>query len=147
MLTKPSILCLILNLFHGTSFGDHYIYHGLPAKPGQFPYQASLRYKLKLNWCGGAILTKRWVVTADHCIRNKEPEEIKVAVGSIYINSGGIIHDTMQLISHPDDTNQFKKDIGLIKVMEDIVFNDLTQPIAISEENLYPGMSAISSGW
>lgn len=147
MAIKLLILCLILCYFGRISFGDNYIFRGSLAKPGQFPYQISLRGKELNHLCGGAILSKRWVVTAKHCITNSTPADMKVVVGSIFLYPGGITHDIMQLILHPDDTNVFKNDIGLVKVTQDIIFNNETQPIAISKEELYPGVQGIVSGW
>lgn len=66
MLIKLSIFCLILSNLIMSSFGDHYIHGGILAKPGQFPFQVSLRRRenLSKSFCAGAILNKRWIVTA-----------------------------------------------------------------------------------
>lgn len=43
---------------------------GTYAKEGQFPYQISLVRNLSSFPCGGSILTKRFVITAAHCVIN-----------------------------------------------------------------------------
>lgn len=41
-----------------------FIAGGKDAVPGQFPYLVSLRRADDLNFCGGAILNTRWILTA-----------------------------------------------------------------------------------
>lgn len=41
-----------------------FIAGGADAVPGQFPYLVSLRRADDLNFCGGAILNTRWILTA-----------------------------------------------------------------------------------
>lgn len=44
---------------------------GSTAEPGEAPYQVSLqlqRGSSRSHYCGGAIIDKRWVITAAHCV-------------------------------------------------------------------------------
>ena len=57
----------------------------------QYPWQVAIResYGAKTQFCGGSILTTRWVITAAHCtneIENKN--EIIITVGHTYSSYG-----------------------------------------------------------
>merc|ERR1719300_382698 len=55
----------------GVSVKEHgpksQIVGGQPAKPGQFPWQVSLRDSYDEHTCGGSIISERFVLTADYC--------------------------------------------------------------------------------
>lgn len=153
MLTQVSIICVIFVYYSKISSGTPYIYGGLAAKLGQFPYQVSLR-SIRFPYCGGAILNNRWVLTVRHCMDEK-PEHMSVVVGTIHLTSGGVVHDVLQLVPHPKDGDR-NNDIGLVKVKDEIVFNNNTQPVVIRKkpftEDLYPTLnifvnSTIIVGW
>ena len=58
------------------------IYHGNTA-PTPIPWQVQMEVNVLL-WsfnCGGTILDSKTVLTAAHCIYNKDPSEIRVSAG------------------------------------------------------------------
>lgn len=62
-LTLLVILGCIFHVKSGETVGG-FIAGGSDAVPGQFPYLVSLRRADDLNFCGGAILNTRWILTA-----------------------------------------------------------------------------------
>lgn len=55
------------------------IFHGQPARVGQFPYQASLvNAAILTHRCGGAIIGLRRVITAAHCVEFDDDDDYKV---------------------------------------------------------------------
>lgn len=73
---------------------------GRAAALGEFPYQVSLRTAANFHFCGGAIISDRWVITAAHCIINRAQTSVRVIVGSVLLNSGGVSHTSSRIIAH-----------------------------------------------
>ncbi|XP_076289169.1 chymotrypsin-2-like isoform X2 [Lasioglossum baleicum] len=121
---------------------------GTPAEDGQFPYQASLRYRSR-HFCGGSVLNKRWILTAAHCLSGLNGNGITVVLGTNKLDDGGDMYQSEKIISHPRYSSALiRNDIGLIRVSKDIVFGDKVMPIGLPNENFsktdYP---AALSGW
>lgn len=131
--------------------------HGLPASQiiggnnalnGFYPYQASLRnLQTNIHFCGGTIISKNYIITAGHCIKQRIPSNVLVALGSNYLDTPRAVYPAAAFIQHPN----YKKsvnDIGLIRVLQDIEFNELIQPIALPiVDRNYDGYSLLVTGW
>lgn len=127
---------------------------GDEAAPGQFPYIASLRLYLISwsQWCGGSIITNRFILTAGHCrLRKKIPlARFRVWVGAHKVEGDdGKAYDLERFIVH----EQFivngtrKNDIGLIKTNATIEFNAFVAPIQLHRGFIAGGYRAIASGY
>lgn len=68
---------------------------------GQVPSMASLRTLGNFHFCGGSILSNRWVLTTAQCTNGKVGANINVVVGTVTLNAGGIIHRSFNVTIHP----------------------------------------------
>lgn len=106
---------------------------GRDAEVAAYPYQASLRID-GFHKCGGSLANDRWVLTAAHClVKCSNPYDITVVLGTNDLVSGGVAFYTEEDVRvHPlyafDDR---QNDIGLIKIMGRVEFNDAVMPIKL----------------
>lgn len=137
-------------IFHyfGIPDSEFRIVGGSDARVGQFPYQVSLRaVSSGRHFCGGSILTDRFVITAAHCTINATPTSLYVAVGSISLQSG-VAYQASAVLNHEQfNANNIRNDLSLIKTETPMGFNEHVQPIRISEMYVSEEVQLIASGW
>lgn len=129
-----------------TEGANYLVFGGNKAERGQFPYMVSVQNVTYNHQCGGVILSSWWILTADHCIKKKTENDVKIALGSIYLKPPGMTHDVQQLVFH-EQNETYCNDVGLIKVTKEIVFNNDTQPIAITDDLQFESADATVIGW
>ncbi|KAL7307287.1 hypothetical protein TKK_0000482 [Trichogramma kaykai] len=106
----------------------------------EYPFQVSF-HNNSIHICGGSILNKRYILTAAHCIRLSKDEELlkpeltSVRVGSLSKNSGGKVYQVEEFKINPF-WGKFTMlpvygDIALIKLKEDIEYNEKVQPVIL----------------
>ncbi|XP_073838603.1 brachyurin-like [Musca autumnalis] len=134
------------------------ITNGELAKPGQFPYQVglSLVFGSSGAWCGGTLISDRWILTAAHCTDGADG--VTVYLGAIDIkddNEKGqqrIYTSKSNIVIHADwDPSTLSNDISLIKMPVAVEFNDRIQPAALPKMDghysTYEGDMVWASGW
>ncbi|EZA57792.1 hypothetical protein DMN91_002785 [Ooceraea biroi] len=111
----------------------------------------------RIAQCGGTVISKRWVLTAGHCVATRFPLRFFVVFGIVdktgigySVNRGpGLAMMTTRAFVHP---NYFysKNDIGLLRMPRDIPFSGKIQPIHLAgprESRVLADTTACVVGW
>lgn len=100
---------------------------GQDARMEDFPHHADLL--IKGEHCGGTILDKRTILTASHCLKDLEPRQVVLRVGSSH-KHGGSLYSVASFIRHPKyETESKDYDIAVLKLAKDVAFSSTVKPI------------------
>uniref|UniRef100_A0A2A4JK14 Peptidase S1 domain-containing protein n=1 Tax=Heliothis virescens TaxID=7102 RepID=A0A2A4JK14_HELVI len=85
-----------------------------PEEYGKF--HASIQNLTRHHVCGGAVVSKFYVVTVAHCVHNAKPPHMKIITGTNDLEAGGKQYNVESIIVY-DDYNATSKehDIALLK--------------------------------
>ncbi|KAH8322437.1 hypothetical protein KR067_004862, partial [Drosophila pandora] len=94
------------------------------------PYQCALHYQ-KSFICGCVIISKRWVLTAQHCKIGK-PGSYTVRAGSTQQRRGGEVRQVQKIVSHGGYSERtMKNDLVMMKLKQPLKFRKGVQPVKL----------------
>lgn len=152
MLKLIIVLSCLATVFCVPSDRNGRIVGGNTARPGQFPYQASLRNReTGIHFCGAFIINERWVGSSFRCTFFRQPaENILVAVGSVTLSAPRYIHQAIKIVGHPEYRAEgfgtYENDISLVQIKDSFTFSDDVRPVPISSSNVQAGTNAYLAG-
>ncbi|CAF4764222.1 unnamed protein product [Pieris macdunnoughi] len=122
---------------------------GKDAPEGLVPHQVALKTKNNWTFCGAAVISDRWILTAAHCVEGRQPSEFTVVVGTLSRTKGGTTYEISKVITHKEykKPDRFKNDIAVISTKKAIEFNKNVQPLPLPKKDITAGLSCILSGW
>ncbi|KAK7080485.1 Transmembrane protease serine 6 [Halocaridina rubra] len=126
---------------------------GQPANVGEFPYLVSIQdisLGTDRHFCGGAIYSDSYILTAAHCLIDISPANIKVVAGE---HDRGVSEGNEQItyvtemISHPNfNVDTYLNDIALLKLTQKLRFNNYVKSILLPDETV-TSPSCVMAGW
>ncbi|KAF2366299.1 Serine proteases trypsin domain [Trinorchestia longiramus] len=120
---------------------------GFESPRGKWPWMAAIFLhgpKKTEFWCGASLVSAKFVLTAAHCTKDPNgktfnPQQFTVRLGDHNIFSHNDDHlsdpSTLRVANikpHPDfKARGFYNDVALIKLADEVLFNDYTAPICL----------------
>jgi len=107
-------------------------------------------------WCGGSLISDQWVLTASHCVQNKNAADLQVLLGEHHLyqttESDSIAADISEIIMHGSyDSVTTDYDFALLKLKTAVDFtqHDHIRPICLPENDskTYADYIATITGW
>lgn len=143
----PLLICLFSAIRESQSLLEERVVNGNTIGIRQAPWQVSILVNSSHN-CGGSILSNRFILTAAHCIENWLPVNLTVRAGSSYWKSGGQLLEVESFLVHEKwDDMRVINDIGVILLVQPLIFGIGVQPIKLAQEGPKAGDAAFVSGW
>lgn len=119
---------------------------GVSTKIESAPWQISLQYKGK-HICGGSIYNEEIVITAAHCVKKIQAEQLQIRAGSEKHNEGGIVLPVDRIIQHESYAKSNINDIAIIHLAGSLSFSSKIKPIALATETPKAKKIATVTGW
>lgn len=131
---------------------------GTKAPEGAWPWQVSVGTAATSNgyyahFCGGSLVSPKWVVTAAHCVQDRllmtPADELKVLTGTINLSSGGERVGVRRVIVHPAyDEFTSDNDIALLELSAPVSATAVAPLSAADEPYLAAAGKAVwVTGW
>ncbi|EDV46403.1 serine protease SP24D [Drosophila erecta] len=143
------VLCCAGVLGQNDSDVEPRIVGGTKAQEGQFPHQISLRRRGS-HTCGGSIITKDYVVTAAHCVKqgnNVAPaNQLEIQAGSLLLSSGGVRVPVATVTVHPNYKG-IGHDVAVLRLRNSLSFNSKIAAIELATKDPPSDATVDISGW
>ncbi|KAH8380911.1 hypothetical protein KR200_004103 [Drosophila serrata] len=122
---------------------------GLPVSIATVPWQVAILHH-GLQFCGGAIYSERIILTAAHCLREKNAKDLSVRAGSSLWIFGGQKIGIAKIVPHHKYKFVYGSDpydIAVLFLQTPLQLGNDVKTIPLAQKKPEPGSEAIVSGW
>lgn len=123
---------------------------GTEAKPGEWPWMASLRFNGD-HFCGGALIGSSWILTAAHCLKGQLVVDIETVLGNIsphrYAKGELRLKADKMHIHEGYDKDTLKNDIALIHLTTPVAPSLFIRPLCLSDFQEKNTQNCMIVGW
>ncbi|XP_050949807.1 ST14 transmembrane serine protease matriptase b [Labeo rohita] len=131
---------------------------GKDSNEGEWPWQVSLHMKTQGHVCGASVISNRWLVTAAHCVQDKEKYKYSQAdQWEVYLGlhhqsktSKSTLRHVKRIISHPQyDPMSYDNDIALMELDSPVTLSQSIWPVCLPDatHDFPVGKSVWITGW
>ncbi|KAK4878900.1 hypothetical protein RN001_011406 [Aquatica leii] len=129
-----------------TNAVDKRIVGGTTASPGQFPYIVSLRTTANVHFCGGSIISVRWILTSAQCL--SIVPNFNVVAGTTSLTTGGTTYQVAKFTKHNSfNPITFIYDVGVVQTLSFISYSGTVMPIILTNMDPVTGAPGVITGW
>lgn len=87
-------------------------------------------------------------IIAAHCTVGRAQTAVRVVVGTVLLNSGGISHTSSRIVNHGSyNANTIANDVSVVQTASTIAFTGNVQSIGLGSATVGGGVNAIVTGW
>nr|AQM58433.1 venom s1 protease with cub domain 19 [Pristhesancus plagipennis] len=130
------------------------VLHGKDAEPNEYPWMVAIRDYSGFYFCGGSILTQWHVLTATHCLYQRENVDLYAVVGEHDISvddkdkSAKAIKIAKRFFASGYSNTTFTNDIAVVVLSEKLEFNNKVGPICLTPNRLnLDNQYILAMGW
>lgn len=89
---------------------------GRPSTPGSWPWQVAVLNRFREAFCGGTLVSPRWVLTAAHCIRKRL--YVRIGEHDLTVKEGSELELRVDSVTiHPEyDADTVDNDIAMLRL-------------------------------
>nr|CAH7730952.1 unnamed protein product [Callosobruchus chinensis] len=137
---------------HRKLLGLPRIIGGHEALPHAYPYQVGIVIRGDA-FCGGSLISRRFVLTAAHCVDGAKNNDLEIILGAHKIfehESTQVRRQADSVIVHENfDPHSFENDIALIKLSKPVELNDVIRTIPLPKsrgcDDIYSEQDVVST--
>ncbi|XP_050692251.1 trypsin-1-like [Eriocheir sinensis] len=128
---------------------------GSVARPGEFPWLVSIRTSgpSSGHYCGGALIHKKFVLTAAHCVYRSQPKRVSVVAGEHDLdakNPQRQLLSVKEVIFHANFSKRYINDIALLELATEAQWTKQVQPLCLPDreaDGVKELMDLTVAGW